>query len=126
MWQISYARSASQVFEDPFLFYDSAAQRWRGLVHQYSRAVNPQVRNLNRFIITFALQHAGALFRPRSILSNGHQYAILQVLVGGAAVSLTPDLFGAWHLQPHTNPVYTTTVTDTAGKNETFSRRERP
>lgn len=75
--------------QDPFLFFDKAAQRWRVLVHQYSRSVK---------------QH----------------------LVGGAAVSLTPDLFGAWELQSHTTPAYTIWVNDTAGRQETMARRERP
>ena len=79
------------VFEDPFLFFDEQAQRWRCLVHQYNR--------------------------------NDPSH---QILVGGAAVSLTPDLLGPWHLQRHSTPAYTVYVNDTEGGREQLSRRERP
>lgn len=75
--------------QDPFLFFDRSAQRWRVLVHQYSLSVK---------------QH----------------------LVGGAAVSLTPELLGPWELQNHSSPAYTIWVNDTNGALETMSRRERP
>ena len=83
--------STDFVFEDPFLFFDRHAQRWRCLVHQYNRK------------------------------DPGHQ-----ILVGGAAVSLTPDLLGPWQLQSHTTPAYTVYVNDTKGGREQFARRERP
>ena len=57
-----------------------------------------------------------------------HQYSrsVQQHLVGGAAVSLTPDLLGPWELQNHSTPAYTIWVNDTDGRHETMSRRERP
>ena len=58
------------VFEDPFLFFDKAAQRWRCLLHEYT-------------------------------LKGGN---IPAHHLGGAAVSLTPDLLGAWALQNHSTP----------------------
>jgi hypothetical protein len=82
-------RSAGYVFEDPFLFFDKAARRWRCLMHEYTLA------------------------------GGGHH-------LGGAAVSLTPDLLGPWQLQNHSTPAYTLQANDTAGNTETFSRRERP
>jgi hypothetical protein len=85
------AGSTDFVFEDPFLFFDAAAQRWRCIVHQYNR------------------------------LNTHHQ-----VSVGGAAVSLTPDLLGPWELQDHMTPMYTVRVNDTSGGSEAFARRERP
>jgi hypothetical protein len=41
--------------------------------------------------------------------------------VGGAAVSLTPDLLGPWKLWDHTTPMYTVKVNDTIGGSETFT-----
>lgn len=81
----------SFVFEDPYLFFDRAAQRWRVLLHTYSRT----------------------LLRKT-------------VAVGGVASSLTPDLLGPWKLQPHTAPLYTTRINDTAGGSAIYPRRERP
>ena len=85
----NHDRNAGYVFEDPFLFFDTAAQRWRCLMHEYTLG------------------------------GGGHH-------LGGAAVSLTPDLLGPWQLQNHSTPAYTLQATDTAGHTDTFARRERP
>ena len=83
------ATALDYVFEDPYLWYDRAAARWRCLLHQYSRKTK-------------------------------------QILVGGVATSLTPNLLGSWSLQPHSEPVFTVRVNDSAGGTEVFARRERP
>eukprot|EP01047_Picozoa_sp_COSAG01_P022109 COSAG01_NODE_1304_length_10809_cov_2.635387_4_plen_554_part_00 len=85
----SHDRTQGYVFEDPFLFFDAAAQRWRCLMHEYT------------------LGH------------GGHH-------LGGAAVSLTPELLGPWRLQPVATPAYTLRVADAAGGSELMARRERP
>jgi hypothetical protein len=85
--------------QDPFLFYDKLADRWRVLFHQQSFASNcPDCAEL---------VWLGAF--P----------------AGGAAQSLTSNLFGSWSSQPHAVPAYTMCAVSTTGP-RIFARRERP
>lgn len=85
--------------QDPFLFYDKLADRWRVLFHQQSFSSNcPDCAGLAQL---------GAF--P----------------AGGAAQSLTSNLFGSWSSQPHAVPAYTMCAVSTTGP-QIFARRERP